>query len=286
MQLFVNNPFGTTFTIESSPQATVHALKRRILAITSSSGFHAEDVRLTFAGNDLADRATLANASVTSESMLSLGFRLRGGMQPQSCPLPTFDGSDDDIAPRRVIETRAMINMTHPGQIMISIQMISDQKLNIFAPPSSTVLSIKHKIAETIKVDTDNQRLLFSGMVLQDDSTLEDYGLATGSIIQLSTPPGVKIAMQKETQKRVRGPEPEVQIFIKNLNGKTMTVMISPTDTVESLMMKIQERTDIPPSEQRILYGGKQLVPEKILADYNISKESTLHLVLRLRGGS
>jgi hypothetical protein len=108
-------------------------------------------------------------------------------MQPQLCPLPAFDGSGDDITPRRVVETRAMINMTHPGQIMISIQMISDQKLNIFAPPSSTVLSVKHQIAETIKVDTDNQRLLFSGKVLQDDSTLEDYGLETGSIIQLCT---------------------------------------------------------------------------------------------------
>jgi hypothetical protein len=96
--------------------------------------------------------------------------------------------------------------------------------------------------------------------------------------MSVATPPGINIAMQKQTQARVRGPEPEVQIFVKNLNGKTMALMISPTDTVESLMKKVQERTDIPPSEQRILYGGKQLVPEKILADYNISKESTLHL--------
>jgi hypothetical protein len=122
--------------------------------------------------------------------------------------------------------------------------------------------------------------------------------------MSVAIPPGLKIAMKTETQRPRRGPESEVQIFVKNLNGKTMALMISPTDTVENLMKKIQERTDIPPSEQRILFGGKQLVPDKILADYNISKESTLHLgelmglprvlfafvdpvcsVLRLRGG-
>lgn len=57
-----------------------------------------------------------------------------------------------------------------------------------------------------------------------------------------------------------------------------MTLMVSPMDTVEHLMSKVQERTEIPPEEQRILYGGKQLAPGRTLLDYNISKESTLHL--------
>ncbi|KAG2366142.1 ubiquitin-related domain-containing protein, partial [Suillus spraguei] len=69
-----------------------------------------------------------------------------------------------------------------------------------------------------------------------------------------------------------------VQIFVKNLNGKTIALMISLTDTVENLMKKIQERMDIPPSEQHILFSGKQLMPDGILVDYNILKESTLHL--------
>ncbi|KAG1745797.1 ubiquitin-related domain-containing protein [Suillus occidentalis] len=263
MSLFVNNPFGTTFTIDLSPQDTADILKRRILGTTSSLDFDAADVRLTFAGHDLADRATLASANVSSGCTLSFDFRLRGGMLPQ----------------------RFAVRQMEKGQIMISIRTIHDQKLDIFMPPSSSVLFLKHKISESIQVDAEHQRLLFSGKVLQDDSTLEDYDVANGSVIQLSIPPGLKIAMKTEIQRPRRGPESEVQIFVKNLNGKTIALMISPTDTVENLMKKIQERTDIPPSEQRILFGGKQLVPDKILADYNISKESTLHLVLRLRGG-
>jgi hypothetical protein len=110
-------------------------------------------------------------------------------------------------------------------------------------------------------------------------------------------------APKEKPQQRVA--TEEIQIFVKNLNGKTMTVMVSPADTVESLQDKIQEKTGIPPAEQRLLFGGKQLSPERILADYNIQKENTLHLgacghsilalgrgltlsfcvVLRLRGG-
>ncbi|KAG2070841.1 ubiquitin-domain-containing protein [Suillus decipiens] len=283
MQLFVNNPFGATFTIELSPQDTVETLKSRILVTTSLSDLNAADIRLTFASHDLADRATLASANLSSGCTLSFDFRLRGGILPQPCPLSAPQESNDRAASLQM-ENRA-INTTLPGQIVMSIRTINDQKLDIFAPPDSSVLFLKHKIAESIGVDAEHQRLLFSGKVLQDDSTLEDYDVANGSVIQLSVPPGLKIAVNTVTQRRRQRHESEVQIFVKNLNGKTMALMISPTDTVENLMKKIQERTDIPPSEQRILFGGKQLVPDRILADYNISKESTLHLVLRLRGG-
>jgi hypothetical protein len=70
----------------------------------------------------------------------------------------------------------------------------------------------------------------------------------------------------------------EVQIFVKTLNGKTIALMISPADTVDKLLAKVEQRTQIPSSEQRLLYGGKQLELGKLLADYNITKESTLHL--------
>ncbi|KAF8549019.1 ubiquitin-domain-containing protein [Imleria badia] len=77
----------------------------------------------------------------------------------------------------------------------------------------------------------------------------------------------------------------EVQIFVKTLNGKTIALMVNTGDNVDTLMAKVEQRTHIPAAEQRLLYGGKQLELGKLLADYNITKESTLHLVLRLRGG-
>jgi len=76
-----------------------------------------------------------------------------------------------------------------------------------------------------------------------------------------------------------------MQIFVKTLTGKSIVTDVDTTDTVLTLKKMVADKEGIPVDQQRLIYGGKQLEDSRQLSDYNIQRDSTVHLVLRLRGG-
>ena len=153
--------------------------------------------------------------------------------------------------------------------IQIFVRLVEGKQLTLDVEPSDTIETVKKKIEVIEGLKPEQQKLIFASQFLEDNKTLSEYKIKDQSTLHLVI--------------RLRGIKKFIRIFFKTLTGETITLDVEPSDTIEKVKKKIQEKEGIKPEEQRFLFAGIELGDNYTIADYKIKENSTIHLILRLR---
>ena len=166
--------------------------------------------------------------------------------------------------------------------MQVFVKDFSGKTTTLDVEPSNSVEELKKKYEDLTGISSQEQRLIFAGKQLNDENAIEEYGIASNNTLHLTS----FLLGGGETGTSGGSGSGTKHVYVRTLRGKSIAIDVNDGDTIKSVKDKITDIEGIPADQMRLVFNGKQMEDGNTIQDYGIQDDSSIHLVLRLRGGN